>query len=324
MELTYRNFCEADIDTLVHFWNGNADWDVITRETWEHRFLKSPYGAPVIILALNENSIAGQFPFLPVGVCVDEKEVLSYRPFAIIINKNIRGALKLLAMFQIVFKMFNHAIDLLKDSSVPLIHMLPDPRETRFFKAFSKFQIGYFPLWSLPLPLQRTFDLPACYETIFIHPLDERINTLWNENRKLNCCCVVRNAKTLEWKTSSDNYKLLGLLKNRTLAGLCVFIPKPDDKQWLICDILANDTYENLSVLIKATCQYAQYDPATTKPEKPLQKIAILATPALQTVLEPLGFQKDNYLFPVVVQLLDDSLTKAQVAPERWYVSAND
>ncbi len=55
-----------------------------------------------------------------------------------------------------------------------------------------------------------------------------------------------------------------------------------------------------------------------------MEKAAILATLLIEKHIELLGFKKDKYKFPIVVQLLDPNLPKQQVAPERWYASAND
>ena len=63
---------------------------------------------------------------------------------------------------------------------------------------------------------------------------------------------------------------------------------------------------------------------ATTHEEAAIRKVAVLATPLIQQQIETLDFKKDTYQFPVVIQVLDSSLSKEQVAPERWYVSAND
>jgi hypothetical protein len=55
-----------------------------------------------------------------------------------------------------------------------------------------------------------------------------------------------------------------------------------------------------------------------------VEKAAILATLLIEKSIEQIGFKKENYKFPIVVHLLDPKLSKQQVAPERWYVSAND
>jgi len=44
----------------------------------------------------------------------------------------------------------------------------------------------------------------------------------------------------------------------------------------------------------------------------------------LLSIVESLGFYRDKYDFPMVIQILDTSLTTEQVAPTRWQASAND
>jgi hypothetical protein len=41
-------------------------------------------------------------------------------------------------------------------------------------------------------------------------------------------------------------------------------------------------------------------------------------------VLRSLGFVRDAYDFPVIVHILNSAISKEDVAPSNWYVSAND
>ena len=44
----------------------------------------------------------------------------------------------------------------------------------------------------------------------------------------------------------------------------------------------------------------------------------------MEPVLRALGFLRDAYDFPLVVHVLDPSLTRHDISPAGWYVSAND
>ncbi len=54
------------------------------------------------------------------------------------------------------------------------------------------------------------------------------------------------------------------------------------------------------------------------------EKVSILATPLIQNVVEGLGFEKNKYKFSLAVHVLSKELSKKEVKPENWYVSAND
>jgi len=203
------------------------------------------------------------------------------------------------------------------------VHMLPDPRWARAFKFLSGIQMGSFPLWSIALPLKEKFILPEGYEVKSIEPTDEKIDLLWQKNSMLYGCSLPRNTKTLSWKTSHGDYRLVGVFYEGELVGLSASVVKGKDKQWLICDMISADGEETLSAIIKATCNAAQ-DFVASQPGTSVEKAAILATSLIEKNIEQLGFKKGNYKFPIVVQLLDPQLSKQQVAPERWYASAND
>jgi hypothetical protein len=229
----------------------------------------------------------------------------------------------MLTLTEIIFKMYNHAIDHFRSTGIGLVHMLPDPRWARAFRLLSGIQTGNFPLWSISLPLTEKFTLPEGYMVRPIEANDEKINLLWEKNSALYGCSLLRNTKTLSYKTSHGDYHLIGVFYNNELVGLTASVVKEKDKQWLICDMISVDGEEILSVLMKATSN-AAHDFVTLQTGSKIGKAAILATLLIEKNIEKLGFKKENYKFPIVVQLLDPKLSKQQVAPERWYASAND
>ena len=325
MNTAYRMYTVDDIDALVQFWKENAGWDQIDRKEWERRFYHTPYGNASVALAedVDSGSIVGQFLFIPTVISIDGKEVKGFRPFAPVVKESVRTELGLMTLMEIVLKMYNYAMDEFKKEGVGVIHMLPDPRWSKAFEFIPDVQVGYFPLWSLALPLQQKFILPDAYTVSPIKPNDERIDILCEKNNKLYGCIFSRNTVTLPWKTSHGDYRLIGIFNNEELAGVAVSIFKPNDKQWLICDMITADAEEAMDATLKAACNEAQ-DFMAANDETVIQKIAILATPLIQKKIEGLGFKNDNYRFPIVIQALDTSLSKEQVAPERWYASAND
>jgi hypothetical protein len=55
-----------------------------------------------------------------------------------------------------------------------------------------------------------------------------------------------------------------------------------------------------------------------------IKKIGLLVTPKMETMVSELGFVRDDYEFPLFVHVIGKSVKSKQVAPSRWYVSAND
>lgn len=324
MSTLYRMSTENDIDALVEFWKENSGWDQIDRAEWEKRFYNTPAGASSVAMAVNEDTgeILGQMIFIPTEICVDGQLVKARRPFAMVVKKTFHQGMGILNLITFTGKMYNHAINTFTKLGVGLIHMMPDPRWVRAFKFLTKAQIGSFELWSLPLCGKANFSLPGEYEVKPISASDEQINLLLQKNDRHYGCVLPRNTSTLAWKVSLGNYHLLGLFHQNELIGLSASQPKEKDKQWLICDVLAADNLSAFDAVIKATYNaalaYVQHH------ETAIGKVALLVTPLMERRIESLGFQKDNYRFPFVVQVLDKTIPKAQVAPERWYVSAND
>jgi hypothetical protein len=314
-----------DIDALVQFWKENSGWDQIDRTEWERRFYYTPFGSASIVLAMNDqsNEIIGQFLFIPTRIYIDGREVKGFRPFAPVVKESVRSELGFMTLIEVVMKMYNHAMDEFRKEGVGLIHMLPDPRWSKAFQFLPGIQLDHFPLWSRPLPLNQIYDLPEGYSIRPIASTDERINALWEKSRELYGCSFLRNTTTLPWKASHGNYQLIGVFKHNDLVGFSSSIVKAHDKQWLICDLLAANADEAMEVTLKASCNLAQ-EFLQSHEEVTVNKIAILATSLMQEKLEYLGFKKDEYRFPMVIQVLDDTITQEQAAPKRWYASAND
>lgn len=324
MKTVYKMYTADDIDALVQFWNENAGWDEIDRTEWERRFCHTPFGPSSVVLAVKENSdeIQGQIVFIPTEINVDGRVVNARRPYAVVLKSSLRQGLRLLSMMEIVIKMYNHATARFKASGVGLIHMMPDPGWARAFKFLPNTQTDSFLLWSLALPMQQPFAMSEEYTVRAISSTNEAIDGLSEKNNRLYGCSFPRNTKTLSWKMSHATYQAFGVFRKGELVGVSTSQIKEKDKQWLICDVLAADNGESLRATLKAACNAArQY---TTTNETSVHKVAILVTPLLEKAVQDIGFQKDNYKFPMVVQILDQTISKQQVAPERWYASAND
>lgn len=328
MKVGYRLFTLADIDQLIELWNENAEWGIVDRKEWERRFYNTPFGPTSISLAINKETgeVLGQFIFVPSKVSINGEEVKAFRPFAPIVKKNIREELGMLTLFEYISKMYKYATKQFVLQGVYLIHMLPDPRWARAFHLLPGVKICNFPLWSLPLPKEKIkSELPEGYMMENINPSDSRIDNLWIKAAKVYGCCIVRNTKFLPWKLSHGNYQLLGIMFESRLIGLLAFINRANDKQVVICDVLAEDENALEMTLRLSSLKISDFKFSLPEEQKlRLDKIAILATPQLEKIISKIGFVKDNYKFPLIIQILNSSLSKKNLKPERWYVSAND
>ncbi|MEO6546411.1 MAG: hypothetical protein ABIN94_00365 [Ferruginibacter sp.] len=325
MSLQFRMHVPDDVNALVQFWNENSGWDQIDRNEWERRFFNTPFGNASVALAQESVSreIIAQLIFIPTMVCVDGSGRKASRPFAMVVkqDKKPAGYLKLVDM---IYKMYTHAVDHFKQQDFSLIHMIPDPRWSGLLRFLPALQVGSYPLCSRSLSMEEKFNLPDGYTVKTISADDKALDSLWNESSELYGCSVLRNSSSLPWKTSLGHYQLSGIYKNNELKGMVSSVPKLKDKQWLICDMVTSDAGESLTATLQAAFNHALEYKASLKEGEELNKVAILTTPFLERTVTSLGFVKDNYKFPMLVHLLDNRLTKKQVAPERWYASAND
>jgi hypothetical protein len=318
---------EADYDKLVQFWCENSGWDIVTRKEWEARFITIPNGPSVFALGIQPETdeIISQFLFIPISVALGSATVKGYRLFGAIIKESIRNqgtsALQEL-MGQMYFTAFNTFSNSGTDS---LVYVVPDPRWMRALQKFTFIQHHAFPLYSLPLPQPGPAALPLPYALETIHATDPRIDGLWEKARLTYSSMVTRDSETLAWKMSLGRYTLTGVTHQSSLVGLFATVHKPQDHQLLICDLLVADQTESLAVTLQAAVTKAHdYYNSLPEGQTTLTKVAILATPRMQPVLEEIGFTAEKYAFNTIIHLFDPAIEPEQVAPQNWYFSAND
>jgi hypothetical protein len=196
--------------------------------------------------------------------------------------------------------------------------MIADPHWLLMLKFNPVLTHHKFPLWTVPLPSSEPFPLGPGFEAAPLNEWNSRVDGLWESACRLHACQVIRNTRSLPWKIGREDYQVLAVERGGELVGLVASRAK-GDAQWLICDVVASDLGPSLRATLAAACNLAH---SWTPPEgeRPLRKVAILATPALEPTLRELGFSRDRYDFPLVVHRIDDSIPD----PSRWYVSAND
>lgn len=330
MHIKYRLADDNDIDTMAEFWSENSDWDIIDRAEWEKRFVKAPFGKAIVALGVDEDTgkIISQFVFIPAGIVVNGKEMQAYRPFAPILQKNLQtkfGIASLLSGQHPLLKMYKIVGNQLTKLGTTLIYMIPDPRWSRVLQAFPFVLTHRFPLFTRTITTTDVNPLPSAITILPINSSDIEIDNLWEKSAVVYSCSIIRNSKSLPFKTSHGNFKVYIVKQNNQVAGLFVFVYKQKDQQWLICDLLSIDKNESLSVVLEAACFTIQQEVKAGITGNYSGKIAILATPAIEAIVKQQGFEKNDYHFTLAVHVLNkDGIDKKNIAPENWYVSAND
>ncbi len=324
MELTYRLVQESDLPGVQTLWKEEANWGTFDEELWRRYVIEAPFGSISGTVATDAESgkIVGQFAFVPSIVSVNGRDIKAFRPGAPIVARGLRFR-SANPLSHPVVAMYKFAIKALRERGDGLIYMVPDARWVRLFRLFPFLQIGSFPLWKIPLPLAEPLPLGEGFVANPLTTWDERVDRLWEASRKLHGCMVVRDSRTLPWKLSDAQYDVLGVERGGELVGLAASRRKGE--QWLICDVLTMDLGESLRATLAATANLAHAKaPSMNAAGKPVPKVTVLATPAIEKVVRELGFVRDAYDFPLVVHVLNPSLKKEDLNPALWYVSAND
>jgi hypothetical protein len=324
--LDYRLVREEDLPGVQRLWQEETNWGALAAELWQRLVVDAPeWGRISGAVATDESgTIVGQFAFVPSLVAVGGREVRAFRPGAPIVSRSLRFK-SVNPLSHPAVAMYNYAVKALRARGDGLIYMVPDPRWGRLFKMFPFLRCGSFPLWQLPLPLARPLPSGDGYTAVRLTAWDdERIDRLWDRARRLYDCQVVRDSRTLPRKLDEPGYEVVGVERDGELVGLAAGRPK-GDRQWLLCDVMAVDAGEAMRETILAAVNMAHERAlGAVGTAKPIRKVGVLATPLMQPALRGLGFARDAYDFPLVVHVLDPSLTKQDVDPARWYVSAND
>jgi hypothetical protein len=323
--LKYRLYRPEDMPCIHRLWEQETEWGALTQETLE-RWAANADLPLLIVVAVDENeAVVGQLDLVPTRVLVGEQVVQAYRPMAAILSKSVRyTAPSAASLTHPVVAMFKAGIRLMREHGAALMYMVPNPGWVRALHRVPYLSVGSFPLWSLSLPLKSSMDLGSGFCVGVLDAGDERIDALWHHASRHYRCQIVRDRRGLEWKfTDPDTASILGVERDGELAGLVVSTLR-GDRQWLVCDLLTLDTGDAMRATIAAAVNEGHNRCLRTEPHKPLHKVAILATPLMQPVLHHLGFQQDNWSFPLVTASFSDRLCRDDVAPEGWYVSATD
>ena len=332
MQITYRNYYESDVEGIIRFWNENSGWETdLDLKKFNVRFCSSHVAKPIIMLAIDDdiNEIVGLCSFIPLGVTINHVDKKCYRPLGAIFKESFRqkfGLTSFLTGKHPIIQLCYHGAEKAKESDAALIYLIPDPRWGKILSVMPC-ETRQFPLWSYNLAIAKPFELGSEISIGKIDPSDPGIDLLWQQSPKTDLCTLTKDAPFYHLKVcaSQGRYKLWGVRSGNQLIGVFTLDKKEGSRQWLICDLLASDHHEILLIIIKAACNtiHGEFLQLNNKSDQPY-KAAILATQLIEQKVKTLGFFKDNYNFVFAVHRLNGEFTKKEVAPERWYISAND
>ena len=328
MDIITRAGTSQDLKAVAQFWSEHSGWGEMDESSWVQTFGRTPQGPSELILAeiKETGEMIGQFIFLPVPVAIDGREVLAYRPFAPIVKSDLRLQDDSFSLQGVMLQMYLFAVEHLTQLGTELLYVLPDPRWARLFSFAPFFSLGSFPLMSIALSaLSDRPTLPG-FKVEAMDFSDARIDELWAQTKNQYGCLALRNQTFLQWKNSHRAYQLWAVQDEKGgILGSFVSIRKIQQKQCLICDVLCTQEPGAFYTIVQAALAHLnEQERALPEGEPVMDKIGLLAIPAMVPELEVLGFQKDKYNFHLVVHALNPDLSQGLIAPERWYLSAND
>ncbi|MDH3285205.1 MAG: GNAT family N-acetyltransferase [Acidobacteriota bacterium] len=328
MGLNIRAYREGDEEAMLRLWVEHGGFDSVDMDVWRDRFLNNPVGPSHMIVAEDDakGEIVAQLISVPSVIWFEGERISAARPFAPIISKDVRAQfLTVNPLNHPIVKMYRKSNDLLEERGVRLSYMLPDPSWQLLYKLLPtrKLQIKKFPLWSRKLPLAQPIDLgdgvtvgPIESDDLRIDELGRAVSTKYN-------CMIVRDHINMPWKLMHWNYEIIGVERDGKLIGMAASLNK-GHRQWLICDVLTVDMDDSLRTTLAAVTNLAHEKSSDSPSGEPIDKVGLLTPPLMEPALASLGYERDDYEFMFVVRAIDSSLDKSKVAPENWYVAAND
>lgn len=239
MALKYEFHTNAALPGVEKLWREATGWgdkfDQI--RNWID---SSPFGKLHVVVATDTASgeTVGQFCFATTRVIASGVEISAVRPFGTIVTPAMSQAASVGSpLDHPVIAMYSCGIKELQAIGTQLVYMLPDPRWLRLFKMFPDTQTDSFPLWSLPVPLDKPMVLSQEFSVAPFKASDERLDRLWEKSSRLHDCALLRNAAMLRWKIGTGAYTMIALERDGELVGIVASRQK-GGQQWLICDML--------------------------------------------------------------------------------------
>jgi hypothetical protein len=308
-----------DVPELVRFWSEHSGWDAVDERQWSMRFVEAPLGPAAIVLARDATTdeMRGQLAFFPSALHVrGHGEVTALRAFAPVLKRGTRGKLR------VVEGMYEHAIDALAERKDACVYAFPDRLWRLLLNRYEGLLCNSYPTYSRRVPLERPFVVPSAFTLGSVRRWDTRVDQLWERARDLYDVAVVRDARAMSWKVGHGDFRVTSVERRGELVAVVAHREKAAG-QWLICDLVAIDA-DALDAALRAAVNHAHAEALDKNRQRPITRIDVIATATLRPILDGLGFERVGYDFPIVIHRLSDALSDRDLAPDRWYVSAND
>jgi hypothetical protein len=315
----------SDLEVIAPLWERSTDWGKLTPELLARFGVDSPSGAASAVTARAESGeIVGAIFFIPQTVIVRGTQMSAHRPSATLLDPSVRfGIIHSDPRRHPIMGMYYFGADHFRSAGDALLVTVPNPRWGRILKSIPGMKTAKFPLMSLPLPLAEPLPWDDAYSAHPLTSFDTRVDTLGQALATQYSCAIRRDARALEWKMSRGDVVMTGVERDGELIGV-VASRKKGFRQWLVCELLSADSGEALTMTLIAAANVANAHALVDESATRVQKVGILATPLMTPALERLGFRRDDYEFPLAVHQLDASLSTTDIAPEGWYVAADD
>jgi hypothetical protein len=321
--LRYRLYEPQDFPQLQRLWEESTDWGALTPEFFRKHVEEHWFGPGAVCVAEDDATgrIEGELAFIPMQLSIHGREVQAFRPAAAILSKAVR-AVSLDAARHPTWEMIRFLQESLQSAGHSLIFMKPERHWMLLLRCIPELVIGSYPLLSLSLPLAAPVPLKPGYSDGPLSAWDERVDRLWEAASRWYGCAVVRNAAILRLKVGAPQFDIRAVERGGELVGL-VCSAGGRGEQWIICDLLATDA-EALEAAVVTACNRAHASSLEADRKFPMAKVGILGAPIVEPIVRGLGFQRDRYDYPLALWILDKSIPMEDVAPSRWYLSAND
>jgi hypothetical protein len=322
--LSYRLGGAGDRVQIASLWE-ETEWGSLTDEMWQ-RWYNHPFRGPATLcLAIDESGrIVGQLAFVPEYVSVRGRIVQAHRAAVPILAKSIRSHPVQSRYDHPAIRMYFAGVEELRARGEAFVYTFPDPRWTLLLRDLPAESFHIFPFWSRKLPVAPRPVLPPGYVAALIDDHDPRISELFARASGLHNCMTVRTAGTIRRKLFNGGV-LIGIESSGSLVAVVGCAPKKKD--WQICDLLSIDLGPSLEAALIAAIAAGQergsWTDANGKSYE-LKKAGLLVTPALEPAAHALGFERDLWDFPLLVDWLNDTVEPEEIAPGRWYCSQND
>jgi len=324
-QLQYRLYTDKDLPGILELWEKYSGWGAITQEQYNNWYLQTPYGPCVVIVAVDdkENTV-GQIVFIPSIIYYQGKLIKGLRVSSPILNDQIRD-IKITDYNHPIYAMFRIGIKESKKLDYEIVYMFPSKGWTTVLKTFPKYKlpephIAFYDCFAISLETAYCKIDKTIRTEILQNHFNEDFDELWRdatEQFPLQCS-VKRNADWLQWKNANN----LVFIARHALTNHLIGYAAINKKSGLIVDMLAR-TKEDLQKVLQSVIYSLHFSNPDRFPIQ-LKKLSGMFTPVMQSVLENMVFEKEDFTFAFSCFSLQDAVSFQSISPINWYMMPND